>query len=181
MRLWPIRPTVAEAKQLHCSAAIVLRVGVVLKDFQPFVDVCERAWGLLSCVMKDARLGGVMGDLTQEPQARAAGSIEVSDPVAAFIIQRIEMLEFKIETFRELAEEHWTDEAKRFRLIDQFLSPAMEIESLIKQLGELGRNQNQKIVEMQTTIERELRAMRDAVRLAVSTGGLETQTQARDN
>jgi hypothetical protein len=181
MRLCSIRPNVAEAKQLHCSAAIVLRVGVVLNDFQPIVDGCGRAWGLLCCVLKDARLGGVMGDPTQEPQARAVGSIEVSDPVAAFIIQRIEMLEFKIETFRELAEDHWMEEAKRFRLIDQFLSPAMDVDSLIRQLGELGRNQNQMIVEMQTSIERELRAMRDAVRLAVGTAGLEIETHARGN
>jgi hypothetical protein len=116
-----------------------------------------------------------MGDPAQQQQIEG-------DPVAAFIIQRIEALEIEMRDFRDHAEQHWNDEARRFALIDQFLSPAMELDSLIKQLGEIGRNQNQMIVDLKGAIERELKAMRSAIRLAVGTAGLEQlQPHAQKN
>jgi hypothetical protein len=122
-----------------------------------------------------------MGDPAQEPRVEAAGSVEGADLMSAFIIQRIEHLETELATFRDSAERHWSEEARRFALIDQFLNPAMQIDGLIRQLSSLGQTQNQMIVQMQTTIERELGAMRSALRLAVSTGGLELQPQAQKN
>lgn len=116
-----------------------------------------------------------MGDSAQQQQIEG-------DPVAAFMIQRIESLETEMRDFRNRAEEHWKEEGRRFALIDRFLDPAMELDSLLKQLGELGRNQNQLIVAMELKIEHELKAMRSAIRLAVGTAGLEQlQPQAQKN
>jgi hypothetical protein len=53
---------------------------------------------------------------------------------------------------------------------------------LLTQLNETARKQNQGFGELREAIERELRAMRSALRLAVGTAGLEVlQPQAHDN
>jgi hypothetical protein len=55
-------------------------------------------------------------------------------------------------------------------------------QALLTQFNDTARKQNQGFGELREAIKRELGAMRSAVRLAVSTAGLELlQPQARDN
>jgi hypothetical protein len=124
--------------------------------------------------MKEAHQGGYMDVQEQERPNEA-------DSTIAFLIERIETLEQEIREFRNLATQHWSDEAQRFALIDQFLSPAMDLVGLLAQLNDVAVTQNQGFGELRTSIHRDLRAMQSALHLSLSTAGLETEAHVRGN
>jgi hypothetical protein len=103
------------------------------------------------------------------------------DPGIALIFERLMVIEAQTAELKRVAEQHWRDEERRFRLIDQFLSPAMNLEGLLAQLGDAGRTQNQMLGELRESVERELRAMRSAVRLAIGAAEIEVEAHTRGN
>jgi hypothetical protein len=100
--------------------------------------------------------------MSQKPH----GVAEVSEPGLALLFERLQVIEAQLAELQRLAEQHWSDEERRFALIDQFISPALNLHGILGQLAEIARSTPQTFTDLRELIERESRMTRSTVRLA---------------
>lgn len=80
-------------------------------------------------------------------------AIVAADPTTALIFERLQAIEGQLVELKRLAELHWGDEERRFRLIDRFLDPTMDLESILSQIAENGRTHNQLVARLEGALQ----------------------------
>jgi hypothetical protein len=93
------------------------------------------------------------------------------------LMEQLVQMRQDLDDFMEQARAHWSAEEKRFENIDAFIDPAMQLQSLMKQMfGILNRNHKAML-----ELEREVRQLYTAVELAISTHTIESQPQVAEH
>lgn len=117
-----------------------------------------------------------------EPATQAVPVIPptlIAPSFATIVITRLTAIEGSIAELAQTANDHAAAEERRFRLIEQFVDPAMNLQGLLVQLLDMGRTQNGTFAAMCEALAREMATTRAALTLAVGSAGLEHEAGAR--
>lgn len=94
------------------------------------------------------------------------------------LMEQFIQLRAEFDVFAAEARAHWTKEEERMRLVDQFIDPSIDLDSLLKQVLAACQMQQDALHELERSVREQQRIVYTAMRIRLGTQGLDRKRKA---